>query len=66
MQFKIDDIGVLAIKRDRGWVIADCAKRRGIYCSDRCPLFGEIEREGSFEYLELCDGKTLARKVDEA
>jgi len=67
MEGKINNGGILEIKRGKNYVKQDCLEQPdGRYCSDHCPQFGEPEFVSPFKanigvtmVLRICQGRIL-------
>ena len=62
MKGKIDENGILHLKRARGWIKQMCPFintniSRG--CGDWCPLFDEILRDSRAAHLTICQNRVL-------
>ena len=55
MNVRISSHGNLEIYRKNQWIIQLCPKNGERTCGDHCPFFGEIEKSGKDDCLQICD-----------
>lgn len=62
MDYRIDKNGILWAQRRGGFVKQFCKYRQGIFCSDSCPSFDDIDVDNGT--LRLCDDLVLTGEFD--